>query len=220
MHVDITDRKLAELAVRDRNDELQTLASVLSHDVRNPLAAALSRTELLETEVDDGGAEHLDAIVSSLERIDTIIDDALVLARGGDPDDVATLELGAVAETAWRHVDTADATLELANPPTIDADEQLLMQLLENLFVNSVTHAGDDVTVTISATPAGFAVSDDGPGIDADAAEEIFDAGYTSNPEEGTGFGLAIVEKVADAHGWTVTVDPEADGAQFVIAIE
>jgi K+-sensing histidine kinase KdpD len=58
-------------------------------------------------------------------------------------------------------------------------------------------------------------MADDGPGIPPDEREAVFESGYSTEPD-GTGFGLAIVERVADAHGWGVTItDSEAGGARF-----
>jgi hypothetical protein len=61
------------------------------------------------------------------------------------------------------------------------------------------------VTVTVGTLGDGFYVADDGPGIPEDERERVFEAGY-STTESGSGFGLAIVERVADAHGWSVHV--------------
>jgi signal transduction histidine kinase len=60
-------------------------------------------------------------------------------------------------------------------------------------------------------------VGDDGPGIAPDEADRIFESGYTTS-DEGTGWGLAIVDSIAEAHDWTVTVTrSEAGGARFEI---
>jgi len=73
------------------------------------------------------------------------------------------------------------------------------------------------VRVDTLADEAGFYVADDGPGIPPDDRERIFDHGY-STAAEGTGFGLAIVQQVVRAHGWTITVTESADGgARFEI---
>ncbi|MFD1585980.1 ATP-binding protein [Halorientalis brevis] len=221
MHFDITERKLAEIELREYTDELELLTGILAHDIRNPLNAAQMRASLLDADGDD--AENVAALVRSLDRIDAMIDDALVLAQGNEPTDVRAVDLDVCSDTAWQHVETASATLEIGSLPVIVADEQLLLQLLENLFVNAVDHGGDDVTISVEpiASPddgeiTGFAVADDGPGIDPAAAESVFEAGYTTAPDTGTGYGLAIVEKVASVHGWTVDVTDD-DGARFEI---
>ena len=221
MHFDITERKLTELELREYTDELELLTSILAHDIRNPLNAAQMRASLLDDDGDD--AERVAALVESLDRIDAMIDDALVLAEGNEPSDVRAVALDTCSERAWQHVETASATLAIGDLPTIEADEQLLLQLLENLFVNAVEHGGDDVTISVEPLAtgdadafSGFAVADDGPGIDAADDESVFEAGYTTAPDTGTGYGLAIVEKVASAHGWTVDAADD-DGARFEI---
>jgi signal transduction histidine kinase len=80
-----------------------------------------------------------------------------------------------------------------------------------------VEHGGEAVTVTVGALDDGFYVADDGPGIPETERDSIFEAGY-STADDGTGFGLRIVEQVADAHGWTVgVVESEAGGASFEV---
>ncbi|MDY7082137.1 MAG: histidine kinase dimerization/phospho-acceptor domain-containing protein [Halobacteria archaeon] len=82
MHLDITERKLAELVVEEKNERLQTVASVLSHDLRNPLNVALGRMDMIAEKVYDAeGEEHVEAVSRSLERMKDIIEDALVLAN-------------------------------------------------------------------------------------------------------------------------------------------
>jgi signal transduction histidine kinase len=73
------------------------------------------------------------------------------------------------------------------------------------------------VTVTVGALTEGFYVADDGPGIPADERETVFEAGYTT-AADGTGFGLNIVKRIADAHGWTVSAtESEAGGARIEV---
>ncbi len=73
----------------------------------------------------------------------------------------------------------------------------------------------DDVEIRVGELDDGFYVADDGPGIDPERREDVFAPGY-SGSDEGTGFGLAIVREIADAHGWTVTLsDSEIGGIRF-----
>ncbi|MFC7137013.1 ATP-binding protein [Halobaculum litoreum] len=208
------ERQVVEEDLRRQNDRLEEFAAIVSHDLRNPLAVAKGQTELAAEECD---SEHLDKARRAHDRMDRIVSDVLTMARGGrvveDPDEI---DLGRVARDAWETVDTRAATLDAAAAPRIVADESRLVQLLENLFRNAVEHGGDDVAVRVEATPRGFAVADDGPGIPAADRDSVFDHGYTSR-EEGTGFGLSIVREIAGAHGWTVSVEESAGGgARFV----
>lgn len=199
MHVDITERKLAELDARERTEQLQMVARVLSHDLRNPLNVAKGRLEL------DGNAE---IIGRQLDRMADIIDNALVIARGTTEVEREPVDLETAAREAWASVDTADATLEFDETEPLAVDPRTFPHLLENLFRNSVEHAGPDVTVTVGTLDDGFYVEDDGPGL---PDEDVFEAGVTTG---GSGLGLAIVRTIADAHGWRIET-PDVDGARL-----
>ncbi|WP_418284962.1 PAS domain S-box protein [Halorubrum sp. DTA46] len=194
-----------------QNDRLEEFASVVSHDLRNPLNVAQGRVELARDEFD---SDHLAAAAGAHERMETLIEDLLALAREGNRvDETATVSLAAVTESCWQNVDTAAATLTVERDVALAADESRLRQLIENLIRNAVEHAGPDVTVTIGALDdgSGFYVADDGPGISESMREDIFDAGV-STTRTGTGFGLRIVEQVANAHGWAVSVGDGGKG--------
>ena len=79
------------------------------------------------------------------------------------------------------------------------------------------TDGSGGVNITIGAMKEGFYVADDGPGVPEDERETLFEAGYSTS-EDGSGFGLAIVDRIAEAHGWAVDVAESADGgARFEI---
>ncbi|ELZ44886.1 multi-sensor signal transduction histidine kinase [Halorubrum californiense DSM 19288] len=210
-------RRLAERTaeLERQNDRLEEFAGVVSHDLRNPLEVARGRTELAREECN---SDHLAAVERAHDRMTALIDDLLTLAREGAPvTDAEPVDLRRVVGSCWRTVDTRDATLRSEAEGTIRADEGRLRQLLENLIRNALEHGGEDVTVTVGTLPDGFYVADDGPGIDPDRREEVFDAGHSTS-QSGTGFGLRIVEQVADAHGWSVrAVESEAGGARFEV---
>jgi len=210
-------RRLAERTdeLERQNDRLEEFAGVVSHDLRNPLEVARGRTELAREECD---SEHLRAVERAHDRMTALIDDLLTLAREGDPvTDAGPVDLGRIVGSCWRTVDTRDATLCAEAEKMIVAEESRLRQLLENLMRNAVEHGGEGATVTVGTLPDGFYVADDGPGIDPDRRGEVFDAGYSTS-RSGTGFGLRIVEQVADAHGWSVrAAESETGGARFEI---
>jgi signal transduction histidine kinase len=145
-----------------------------------------------------------------------------MLARDGqDLTDVERTDLGALAEDAWENVDTKAATLENTLERTVECAPNRLAHLFENCYRNAVEHGDEDVTITVGPLDddAGFYVMDDGPGIPEEEQDEIFESGYTTNPD-GTGFGLSIVKQVADAHDWSVSVTTgETGGARFEIVV-
>jgi PAS domain S-box-containing protein len=192
-----------------QNERLDEFASVVSHDLRNPLSVAETRLEL---EQRDSESEHLDHVERAHERISTLIDDLLTLAReGAGVNDVEPVELDSFVDQCWRHVETAQATVVSNSGRTIRADRSRLRQLLENLFRNAVDHGGSGVTITVGGLSTGFFLEDDGPGIPEDERDKVFDVGYSTD-DDGNGFGLSIVKRVAEAHGWDVSVTAATDG--------
>ena len=209
-------RREAEVA-RER-DRLEEFASLVSHDLRSPLNVAAGNLEIVTDRLAGESIDvaELGAVERSLDRMDALIEDLLALARqGAGIDEAEPVGLADLVAECWETVDTESATLAVETDAVVAADRSRLRQALENLFVNAVTHAGPDVTVTVGELDGGFYVADDGPGIGPEDREAVFEAGVTSNPE-GTGFGLKIVAEVAEAHGWTVeVVESEGGGARF-----
>ena len=212
---DVRERKERERALEAKNDQLEKFTSVVSHDLRNPLNVAEGRLELLG---EDCESEHLAPIGRAHERMHTLIDDLLTLAREGEQvGEREAIDLESLVERCWSNVATAEATILTTADRPIYADESRLQQLIENLLRNSIEHGGDDVTVTVGARADGFYLEDDGPGIDEAERDAVFDMGYSTDPE-GTGFGLSIVRKVAEAHGWEIRVtEGSTGGARFEI---
>ncbi|QZP36624.1 GAF domain-containing protein [Halobaculum magnesiiphilum] len=209
IYSDISERKERERALRRQNERLDEFASVVSHDLRNPLSVAEGYLELAR---ETGDVEHLATVSDAVERMRALVDDLLRLAREGRVvGDTEPVDVAVAARAAWGSVDTGDATLEVEDGLVVEADEDRLRELFENLFRNSIEHGGSAPTVRVEATPTGFAVADDGPGIPADRREEVFEVGV-STVEDGTGFGLAIVRRIAEAHGWSVTATAGEDG--------
>jgi PAS domain S-box-containing protein len=206
-----------EAELSRQNERLLQFASVLSHDLRNPLNVASLRTELA---ADANGLpadirDHLAQVQGAHERMERIIDDLLWLAKEGqDIGDTDPVSLADVAQNAWSSVSTADATLEVPETAVITADKERLRQLLENLFRNAIDHCGPDVRVRVVPLAEGFRVEDSGPGLPEDT-DDLFEPGV-STAANGTGLGLSIVDRIARAHDWTIDVgESDAGGARF-----
>jgi len=202
--------------IQQQRDRLEAFASVVTHDLRNPLNVAEGRLELAREEAD---SDHLDAVADAHGRMNDLIDDLLTLAREGtELKERERVELPALVSECWESVATAEATLVTETDRVVQADPSRLRQLFENLFRNSVEHGGDDVTVTVGDHEGGFYVEDDGPGIPAAERDDVFEMGHSTR-NDGTGFGLAIAARVAEAHGWEVeAVEGSTGGARFEIS--
>ncbi|EMA38519.1 PAS domain-containing protein [Halobiforma nitratireducens] len=210
------ERHRARLELEQTNERLEAFASVVSHDLRNPLNVASGHLELARAESD---SDHLAEVEHSLERIETLVEDLLTLAREGDDAiDPEPIPLAESCRRCWDQVDTGDAALTVDTDRTVRADPTRLRQLLENLFRNAIEH-GDADTVAVVDLPEGFALEDDGSGIPADERDQVFETGYT-DAEDGTGLGLSIVEQAVGAHGWRIeAVEPTEGwgGARFEV---
>jgi PAS domain S-box-containing protein len=210
---DITQQVEQEREVQSQNERLEEFASIVSHDLRNPLGVAEGYLELAQ---ETSESEHITKARDAIERSQALIEDLLTLAQQGNRvDETSPVTLDSVAEECWETVETAAATLTVEAPQSIEADRSRLKQLFENVYRNAVEHGGDDVTVAVGAMDDGFYMADTGTGIPESEREDVFEAGYSTN-EDGTGFGLRIVEQIAEAHGWEITVtESEQGGVRF-----
>ena len=212
---DITAFKEREAALERQNDRLDSFASIVSHDLRNPLNVAQGRVQLAQDATDD---ENLAAALDALERMESIVERTLALAREGETvGDPEHVDLADVVADSWSTVDTADAALSVETEREVLADPDRLRNLFENLMRNAVDHAGSDVSIRVGDLSDGFFVEDDGPGIDPAVADSLFEPGE-SGAAGNTGFGLAIVQEIATAHGWAIAATTGEDGgARFEI---
>jgi signal transduction histidine kinase len=232
--------------VERQNERLDEFTSVISHDLRNPLSVANGRLRLLEEDCDSEHLEAIGNSLGRMETL--IDDLLALAREGETATDCEPVDLESIAEGCWANVETSGAAVSVDVDRSVRADRSRLKQVLENLFRNSVEHgsagnrsqaddsvahdstapdspappdgvehAGSEVTVTVGELEDGFYVEDDGTGIPETDRDDVFDAGYSSS-SEGIGFGLSIVERIVDAHGWEIRVTDGADGgARFEI---
>ncbi|WP_158853718.1 response regulator [Halorhabdus sp. CUG00001] len=221
---DVTVLREYEQELERHNERLDEFAEVVAHDLRNPLNVATGRATLLDEACE---SEHTRPLIDALERMGDIVDNTLTLARQGDTvGETEAVAVPAVAQQCAEMIDTEAVSIDIAEEFRIRGDPDRVRHVFENLFGNAVEHATGERTVSTadeSAPPAdvtiaigrigdrGFYVADDGPGIPEDERTAVFEPGYTTTAE-GTGFGLTIVERIADAHDWAVTVTESEDG--------
>ncbi len=209
---DVTQERETATALERQNERLDQFASMISHDMQNPLSIATGHLELYQ---ETGDPAHLTKVEETLTRLDDLTQDLLTLAQSNDvPGPSETASLDTVAQSAWEMVDTRDATLEVSDLQ-IRTDRGQLQALFENLFRNAIGHGGDDVTIRIGPIEDGFYVEDTGTGIPKEKREDVFEHGFSTG-YGGNGVGLTIVTRIAKRHDWSIELTEEqSGGARF-----
>jgi len=138
---DITEQKERERRLRVQNERLDSFASVVSHDLQGPLTVAQGHLELAQQDVAN---DHLDSIDAAHERMQTLIDDILTLAREGrEATTTEPVNLRTAATACWETIETESAALETDTDSVVLADPGRLQRLLSNLFRNCVAHGSE-----------------------------------------------------------------------------
>ena len=211
-------RQQVQDRLQEQNERLERFAGTVSHDLRNPLAVIQGSLKLAE---ETGKTEHIARADGAATRMQELIEDLLSLARQGDDvaeTELAGVELDRIVEDCWQSVPVNTASVRIESSKVIRANEKRLKQLVENLFRNAVEHGGEDVTVRVGEVERGFYIEDDGTGISEENRERVFETGYSTNAD-GTGYGLSIVQRIVDAHGWDLRLTEGCEGgARFVIS--
>jgi PAS domain S-box-containing protein len=208
-----------ERELQAQNERLDAFASMLAHELRNPLEIAQIYLDMGVESTEEGGDESpFREVERALDRIEEMIDTLLVVTRqGGDVDTTEPVALGEKAREWWAELNP-DGTLAVETDREIVADASRLHQLLENLYRNAVEHAGPGVEVRVGELTdesgdgtVGFYVADDGPGVPEDERSEVFEPGYSTS-NVGIGFGLAVVQQLVEAHDWDCEITESEDG--------
>ncbi|HLK36402.1 MAG TPA: HAMP domain-containing sensor histidine kinase [Polyangiaceae bacterium] len=215
---------------RERLAALGEIATEIVHELRNALLVIASNAYVARQAAARGDPATAGATLERLERqtrlAQAIVDDVMALARD-DALDRETVALAEVAAAARADLAASGADWRDAFDPAdlrVHAHPGLLARLLHVLYENAVHAAAPRApTVTTRATRADgralIVVSDDGPGVPKEIAERIFDPLVTARPG-GSGLGLALARRIAEAHGGSITlVDPAGPGAAFCIEL-
>jgi signal transduction histidine kinase len=211
-------RTLRRISQQEAAAAVGSFAASLAHEVRNPLSAMRLDLERAREEVtgNDGVAALLDRALQQIDRLDATVTGSLRIARSGNvtmtPLDIRC-PISAAAEAARPHFDARGARLEESPLPdalVVHGNGAALEQLLLNLLLNAAAALPPQGSASISARLLDDAVEitvrDDGRGIAPDELERVFDPFYTTR-EEGTGLGLTIVRRIADAHGAELSIE-------------
>lgn len=210
----------AELVHRERLAAVGELASMVGHELRNPLGAAtnflyLARMKLgddLDAEVDD----FLSMVERQTNRAAALSEDLTTYVREHKPEP-AHLDFNTVVEEVLRATPPPQGVRVELEGPTIDleADPTHLAQMLTNLVVNAYQAMPDGGSLRIGASATAdlveINVKDSGSGIDPEIAKKLFDPFFTTKTE-GTGLGLSIVRRLARSSGGSIVIDNVPSG--------
>lgn len=218
----------AEL-LRQKLDSMRLLAYGASHEINNPLANVATRAQsLLQGEIDPTRRHRLSVIYEQAMRAHEMISDMMLFAHPPQVDlksmDLAECVQTVVNELATR-LQTNNIKCEFECPSILMiADETKLASAIKSLIVNSIEAIGSDglIRLEISGDVSGevcLAVSDDGPGIDPEIGDNVFDPFFSGREAgRGLGFGLSKAWRIAQLHGATIERgESELGGARFVI---
>lgn len=229
----VMNRMLGRL---QRGDERRRqFAADASHELRSPLTTVRVAAELIERRPEaDRTGRLATEIMAEADRMEALIDDLLALAKLDEdavqPGDVEPVDLGLVATAEVERLgrDTP-VPIEVEVTPgdhLVTVARRHLQRLVTNLVDNACHHATSTVRVTVSVDEGGaslLTVDDDGPGVDPEDAERIFERfarldDARDRREGGAGLGLALVKAIAEGHGATVSVGrAPLGGASFIV---
>ena len=208
--------------------EMNLAAAGLAHETRNPLNIIRGLAQMISRQT-AASAEVLDQSKTIVDQTDKVTAQLTEFIDYSRPREVrrTNLNLTAAINEVIRTVnfDLGEKKLRVetgGEPLTIQADEQLLRQVLFNLLFNAIQAADSGgqiqfVSKRTSATEGVLEIRDDGPGVPPENRQEIFKPYFTTH-QKGTGLGLAVVQQIILAHGWEIEcVGNEPRGAVFRI---
>jgi len=255
---DISQRKQAEREqarfaeeLQRSNRELEQFAYVASHDLQEPLRKIRTFADRLEMKcgeaLDETGSECLNRMQDAAARMQTLINDLLMLSRvttkGQEfvPVDLTRIAQEVVSDLEVQ-IEQAGGQVEVGKLPTIQADPLQIRQLLQNLIGNALKFHREDEPPMVKIhgrfvrgrrhrrageSPAEekcrIVVEDNGIGFDEKYLDRIFDVFqrlHSRDVYRGTGVGLAICRKIAERHGGTVTAESTlGKGSTFTVVL-
>ena len=236
----ITDRKQAEKEIQQKNQDLETLIYVISHDLGEPLRAIQNFSQLVRDRyiehLEPKAQDYLERVIRGTQRMSTLLQDVLILSRAQrltQPEEF--IETREIVDEALKQLESkieeCNAKIHItAELPIINADKRWAVQAVFNLIANALKFTINEHPPDITIEPfkgnetypleEGLVVHDRGPGIASKHRERIFQIFQRLVEREvpGTGAGLAIVRQVALRHGGHAWVEErEGGGSSFYI---
>jgi two-component system sensor kinase len=236
-YVVVTGRDITEL--RQRTEELEGFTYSVSHDMRAPVRAIDGFTRILIEEyaasLDDEGRRLLEIVRQNTEKMGELIDGLLALSRlGREKVMFADVDMTELAKTAFEEQKAAarkqrDIAFKLDPLPAAYGDKRLITQVFQNLLANAIKFTRNESAAAIEVgyrRGAGediYFVRDNGVGFDMNHAQKLFGTFqrlHGANEFEGSGIGLATVQRIITRHGGRVWAEAKLnEGATFYFSL-
>lgn len=234
---DITERKKQKDAILQLNKELEAFSYSVSHDLRTPLRAVTGYAQILEEDysrfIDDEGKRLLRVISNNAEKMGHLIDDLLRFSRLGKKElqkketDLGKLVAAAIADISKSTAHNAEIIVNV--PHSVYSDESLMKLVIINLVGNAIKYSSKkehpviNVRSEIAENDIIFSVKDNGAGFDMRYVNKLFGVFqrlHSVEEFEGTGVGLAIVQRIISKHGGKVWAEGKVnEGATLYFSI-
>lgn len=217
------------------NKELEAFTYSVSHDLRAPLRHIVGFSKMLDEACTDSlpaqGRHYLQRIADGAHHMGMLVDDLLTLARIGRQElelqvvDLDSIVKAVIADLA---LDTVDRNVEwsIGKLPLVKGDPALLKVVFQNLLANAVKYTRTRIkaVIEIGASPSALYIRDNGVGFDMKYADKLFGVFqrlHRTEDFEGTGVGLATVQRIVQKHGGHIWAQAEADkGASFYLSLD
>ncbi len=205
--------------------ELNLAAAGLAHETRNPLNLIRGQAQMISRlpEASPAVREKSRTIVDETDKVTAQLTEFINYSR---PREVRRTKVAItsacqeIVRTLAYDIGEKKLRVEVVGEPlAIEADEQLLRQVLFNLLLNAIQAAGENgkIEIVVQRGPASgvLEIRDDGPGVPPERRQEVFKPYFTTH-QKGTGLGLAVVQQIVLAHGWEIAcLANEPRGAVF-----
>jgi two-component system OmpR family sensor kinase len=225
------DALLGRLSAGLRHEK--RFSAELAHELRTPLAKLRAETELALARDRPAGElrEALEAVLAYTERMTSVVNTLMAAAESEADPHTGTVDARAAVAAAMASCAESAAERGMSitpdspdEPIEVDADPDLTVALLVPLISNAVRYGRSHVRVTIArdGESVAFCVIDDGPGLQADELESVFEPGVrgsAANGSPGSGLGLSLARRLARVAGGDVVAEAAPGGGRFVVRL-